>query len=464
MGSQIMRPNPDINHEGIGEFRDWSCSQENSRPEACLQACDYPLTVPHALSKTSRGAVVDSGDELSKGLLVGYILILALSMSMISFTIDPYLPAFPEIGTFFGVTNGVVQASFTGVTVGITLGQLLIGPLSDAYGRRPLLLFSMAGYVVATLLAFVASSIEVFIAMRFFMGFFAAGGDVVGRAIIRDLYRGQPMQRMLARVFLIQALAPILGPILGSQLTSFTNWQAVLLLFACLHFVLLFATSFVLIETLPKARRRSSTPSGIARGFRSVAKDRVFVGITIYAALQLSALFVYLNFAPFIYQNAFGVTPTEFGLWLGINGLALYAGVQFGALVSRFIKGQWLLAITAIAGIVVGSLLLISNPDQFWLVESAFAIQMFTFGTGMSIIPTIALFNHGTEAGTANSLLGVVNFLLASLLSSFYFLLDSSSTVDVGVLILSLFVLSLVALIVIARPWTIPDLRKPDAI
>ncbi len=99
-------------------------------------------------------------------MLVLYILILALSMSLIPYTIDPYLPAFPAIGEFFGVPNGVVQASFTGVTVGIALGQLLIGPLSDAFGRRPLLLFTIAGYVISAGLAFFAPNIEMFILLR----------------------------------------------------------------------------------------------------------------------------------------------------------------------------------------------------------------------------------------------------------------------------------------------------------
>lgn len=414
--------------------------------------------------KSANGTVIDSGDQLSKKLLVGYIVILALAMSMIPFTIDPYLPAFPAIGQFFGVTDGVVQASFTGVTAGIAIGQLLIGPLSDAFGRRPLLLMTMAGYAIATLLAFFASSIELFITARFMMGFFAAGGDVVSRAVIRDLYRGQPMQKMLARVFLIQAISPIAGPIIGSQLTSFSSWQAVLLFFASIVFILLFATNFVLLETLPVARRRSSTPIGLARGYLSVARDRVFIGLMIYAALQLSALFVYLNFAPFIYQNSFDISTTDFGFWLALNGLASYTGVQFGAFIAKHIKGQWFLAITAVTGIFVGIVLLTNESGEFWIIETAFALQLFIFGAGITIIPTIALYNHGREAGTASSLLGVFNFAFASALSGFYYLLDTTSTSDVGFLIGLLFLLSLVVLILISRPWKIPDLRKPDVL
>ena len=155
----------------------------------------YSLRVPLPKLPLVKGRVIDSGDQPSKKMLMVYIFILALAMSLIPFTIDPYLPAFPAIGQFFGVANGVVQASFTGVTVGIAAGQLLIGPLSDAFGRRPLLLLTMTGYLLATIFAFFAPNIEVFILLRFFMGFFAAGGDVVARAVIRDLFRRQPMLR-----------------------------------------------------------------------------------------------------------------------------------------------------------------------------------------------------------------------------------------------------------------------------
>ena len=411
---------------------------------------------------SAKGRVIDSGDQLSKKLLVVYIFILALSMSLIPFTIDPYLPAFPAIGQFFGVANGVVQASFTGVTVGIALGQLLIGPLSDAFGRRPLLLLTMSGYLISTALAFFAPNIETFIALRFFMGFFAAGGDVVARAVIRDLFRGQPMRQMLARVFLVQSLAPIVGPILGSQLTELVAWQGVFLFFALLTLVLLLFANVFLIETLPVAARRSSSPLGLARGYVNVLKDRVFIGLMFYAALQLSALFTYLNFVPFVFQDGFGVSATETGVWMAVNGAASYIGVQVGAYLAKFIQGHWLLAAYALIGVVVGVGLFATSGTSFFWAEIFFMIELVIFGAGLTVIPTIALYNHGSEAGTASSLLGVFNFTLASLISGTYSMFDSSTTAGIGVLIGLLFGGSFLALMLISRPWELPDLRKAD--
>ena len=391
-----------------------------------------------------------------------YIFILALAMSLIPFTIDPYLPAFPAIGQFFGVANGVVQASFTGVTVGIAAGQLLIGPLSDAFGRRPLLLMTMTGYLLATIFAFFAPNIEVFILLRFFMGFFAAGGDVVARAVIRDLFRGQPMRQMLARVFLVQSLAPILGPILGSQLTELIAWQGVFLFFAIVTLVLLLFANVFLIETLPVSARRSSSPLGLARGYLNVLRDRVFIGLMFYAALQLSALFTYLNFVPFVFQEGFGVSATDTGVWMAVNGAASYIGVQLGAYLARFIQGHWLLAAYALIGTGVGVGLFLTSGTSFFWAETLFLIELMIFGAGLTVIPTIALYNHGSEAGTASSLLGVFNFTLASLISGIYFLLDTDSTADLGILIGLLFGGSFLALIFITRPWLLPDMRKAD--
>jgi MFS transporter, DHA1 family, multidrug resistance protein len=410
--------------------------------------------------KSDKGRVVTSGDTLSKKLLLSYIFILALSMSLIPFTIDPYLPAFPEIAGFYGVPNGTVQASMTGVTIGLALGQLVLGPLSDAFGRRPLLLITITGYGLSAVLVFFVQSFETFLLLRFAMGFFAAGADVISRAIVRDLYRGQPMQQMLARIFLIQSLAPIVGPIVGSQLTEVMIWQGVFLVFGFIGIALALLASRLLIETLPKSARRSSTPAGLARGYRSVLNDRIYIGLMFYGAFQLAALFAYLNTVPFIFQEGFGLSPSEFGVWIAVNAAASYIGVQVGSRLARVVRGQWLLAWYSGLGILVGVGLMLTAGGSIWWAELFFFIQLFLFGAGITTIPTIALYNHGKEAGTAASLLGVFNFSLTSLVSVVYALLRTDTTYDVGGIIALLFFISLSSLIFITRPWKVPDLRR----
>lgn len=394
-------------------------------------------------------------------MLLTYIVILAFSMSLVPYTIDPYLPAFPQIGDFFGVPNGTIQASLAGVSVGLALGQLFAGPLSDAFGRRPLLLIAMFGFAASAISLFFVTEITMFFVLRFTMGFFAASADVVARAVVRDLFRGQPMLKMLSRIFLIQTLSPVIGPIVGSQLVGLVGWQGVFLTFGFFGLALAFASTFFLVETLPKAQRRSSTPIGLARGYASVLKDRVYVGLLIFGAVQIAALFGYLSTISYLYQDTFGLTPQDFGIWFAVNSVALYLGVQFGGLMARFFKAQWMLVVYALVGTLAGIFLILTAGQSIWFAEAGFFVLIFVFGAPATAVPTIALLNHGSEAGTAASLMGVANFTLTSILAFVYAGLSTSTTFDIGVLVTICFSLSLVSLIFIVRPWTIPDLRKP---
>ena len=147
---------------------------------------------------------------------------------------------------------------------------------------------------------------------------------------------------------------------------------------------------------------------------------------------------------------------------MAINGAASYVGVQVGAYLARFIQGHWLLASYSVIGVGLGFGLLVTSGTSFWWAESMFFIQLFIFGAGLTVHPTIALYNHGSEAGTASSLLGVFNFAFAGLISGTYFLLRSTVTADLGILIGVLYAGSLVTLLVISRPWELPDLRRAD--
>lgn len=411
-----------------------------------------------------RAAVVGVSAENIPGskIMLVYVVLLGLSMSLIALTVDPYLPAFPEIGQFFGVTNGVVQSTFTGVTLGIAVGQLVIGPLSDAYGRKPLLMLALGGYLLATFVSFLAANLEVFLIARMLMGFFAAGGDVVGRAIIRDLYRGRAMQQFLARIYLIQALTPIVGPIVGAQIAENLGWKSVFLIFSIVVLALLFAVTFFLSESLPIDLRRSSSVFEMLQAFREVLSDRTFIGLVIYGALQIGGLYAYLSFAPFIYRESYGMSAAEIGMWLAINGILGYVGVQVGSLLARAIKGQWILVSTGSAGCLIGLFLVLNSNGEFWITQTLFALILFNYGLGLTVVPTIALYAHGSEAGTATSLIGTINFAFTTLISVFFFLFDSSSSAGVGILIAFLFFGSLLAFSILSRPWLIPDLRRVE--
>jgi len=390
-----------------------------------------------------------------------YIGILALSLSLIPFAIDPHLPTFPYIADFFGLPQGTIQSSIVGVTIGIAVGQILIGPLTDAFGRRVPMIIAMLGFAAATLLVMVAPSFEVFLFLRFLMGLFGAAADVIGRAIVRDLFRGQAMQQMLSRIFMFQALSPILGPIVGAQLLGVGPWQNVFLVFGLLGLALSIFSMRFLVETLPVAQRRSPSITGMLRGYRSVLRDPVFVGLMLFGASGLAGIFAYLNTVSLLYQESFGLDTASFGLWVSVNAIALWFGFQSGGIMAKRFRAQWMLLVYAIAGLVVGGLMISTAGSGLLVAEILFLAQLFLFGSVGTSIPTLALYNHGTEAGSASSLLGMSAFGAASIFGAIAAGLDASTTLNMGIMLASFYAFALIVIFTLIKPWLLPDLREP---
>jgi MFS transporter, DHA1 family, multidrug resistance protein len=415
--------------------------------------------VPYTIFNRNPGRIIDSGDQLSRKLLLAYILILAAGMSLIPFTIDPFLPTLPMAADDFGVPNSTLQLTLTGVTIGFAIGQLIAGPLSDAIGRRKPLLFALGLYVVSATLVFFAPNIEMFFLMRVLMGMSAAAANAVSLAIIRDLFSGMPMLKMLGRVFAVQSLAPIVAPILGSQLVGFIEWRALFLVFSFMFLIVLLFANSLLIETLPHARRRSSTPLGLIRGFRSVLRDRIFVGLMVFSALQISAIFAYVNITPFLYQDTYGISVSNFGWWFALNSFGLWLGIQLGSRLPRFAPAPWLLVGYAALGAIIGGSAMLAASGDFWLVQLIFFGFAFNFGLSITSVQTLALLKHGSEAGTASSLLGVANFVVTAIASSLYVGLGTDSSLGLGTWILGSYLIGLASILFVVRPWAVTDMR-----
>ena len=404
----------------------------------------------------AKNRIIRGGEHLTRKQTLAYVLILGAAMALIPFTIDPFLPSFPAIASYFGVETRLIQLSLTAVTVGFALGQLIIGPLSDAYGRRRPLLVVSSLFVISTVAVVFSPTAEVFILLRLLMGMSAAAATVIAQAVIRDLFSGMGQMKMLARTYLIQGAAPIVGPLVGSAASELSGWQAMFWIMALLGLVLLIGNHRYLIETLPIERRRASTPRGLLRGYRNVLRDRIYVGLVLFAGFQISALFVYLNTVPFLYQETFGLSEGEFGLAFAMSATLSWLGVQVGSRLPKLFPAQWLLLIYGFIGVGVGiGLVLSSSAGEFWFAQGFFGLLLFNFGSTLTSIQTIALLNHGEEAGTAAGLLGVSNFTFTSMFSLFYGFISTSNTAGAGVAIGGLYVLALLSLLFIAQPQKI---------
>lgn len=365
-------------------------------------------------------------------------LLLGLFSTLGPFTIDMYLPAFPEIVQQFHTSASLVQLSLTACLLGLGIGQLVMGSLSDVYGRRTPLLISMAVYVVASLACAFSPNIGLLIACRFLQGFAASAGIVISRAIARDLYSGHELTKFFSLLLLVGNLGPLVAPVTGSGILSFTSWIGVFIALALLGIYLLTMTKWSLQETLPSDQRRPSNFMQQLRNYGSLFQDRKFVGYMLAQGIMIAGVFAYVSGTPFIYQNIYGASPTVFALLFGSNGISLIIGSQVVGRMSHRVSehafllfGLWLASLASIAVLVVA----IVHGPLFALV-----IPLFFFVAAIGITSTaafpLAMESQGHMAGSAAALLGVIPFLLGAVVSPLVGIAGEDTAVPLGVIIL----------------------------
>ncbi|MEH7303385.1 Bcr/CflA family multidrug efflux MFS transporter [Neobacillus drentensis] len=353
------------------------------------------------------------------------------------FTIDTYLPSFPTIVKDYHTTASLVQISLTSCLLGLGLGQLIIGPMSDVKGRRKPLLFFIILYLLASLTCAIAPNIYFLIGSRLVQGFAAAGGLVISRAIVRDLFSGRELTKFFTMMVLVGNLGPIVAPIAGGGILAFTNWHGVFVALACLGAVLLFTVSLKLEETLPVEKRVPSNLPQIMKNFGSLFRDRTFLGYALTQGFTTAGIFAYVSGIPFVYQNIYGVTPQQFSFLFGVNGLALIIGSQLVGRLADIIPERTFLKIGLAISTFAGASLLIALFLNAPLL--AVAIPIFFFVGSISIIGTtcfaLAIETQGHIAGSASALLGVLPFVLGSISAPLVGIAGPNTGIPMGVII-----------------------------
>ena len=266
---------------------------------------------------------------------VQLVLVLGALSAIGPLTIDTYLPALPELSDQLGATDAQTQTTITGLLVGLGLGQLIIGPLSDAVGRRKPLVIGLTGHALMSLLCALAPSITMLAVTRTMQGLAGAAVAVVTMAIVRDLFSGIKAAQLLSRLILVLGVAPILAPSLGSALLEVTSWRGIFVVLALAAVGLLVLALVALPETLPVERRRPATLTGSLRGYRALVRDRLFLVMVGVAGLMFATLFAYISGAPFVLQEFYGLTPQQFGLAFSANAVGLIAMTQINPLLVR---------------------------------------------------------------------------------------------------------------------------------
>ncbi|WP_239616276.1 multidrug effflux MFS transporter [Cohnella mopanensis] len=378
------------------------------------------------------------GANASKRTNILWLVVLLGSLSAFGpLSLDLYLPALPQLAEELHTSSSYAQLSLTACMIGLSVGQLFAGALSDFRGRRMPLLIGLLVYAVSSVLCAFSPSIGVLVALRFVQGLAGSAGIVISRAIVKDLYSGPELTKFFAMLMLVNGAAPIFSPVIGGQLLKVTPWEGLFVVLAGWGVLTLLAVLFGLPETLPVSKRMTGGIRETLSTFRSLLRDRSFMGYALAQALVSAAMFAYIAGSPFVLQNIYGVSPQMFSLFFAINGIGIIiAGQITGALASRVGEKKLFLAGLIIAA-VSATLLLAMIVSSASL--TAILIPLFFVVSSVGIVGTtgfsLAMSNKGHAAGSASALLGLLSFLLGGLLAPIVGIAGSANALPMGIII-----------------------------
>ena len=342
------------------------------------------------------------------------VLLLGVLSAFGPFVVDLYLPSLPQLASFFETSASMTQLTLTTAMIGLAVGQLLLGPLSDKFGRKIPLIISLVIYIISTVLIVYAPNIESMIVLRVIQGLSSAGSVVISRAVATDLYRGREMTRFFGLLMTINGLAPIISPILGSLLLEYISWKGVFVFLALIGVIVLFFC-FRLKESLNVENRLQGSIFATFSTFGVIIKNRLFMSYVGIESFLLGAMFAYIAASPFILQSFYGLSAFIFSLCFGANGAALVIGANIGGK----LPNRQALAIGVLAFVVAALYtiaVLIIQPH--WLfVEIGFFAMLLLMGITFPAISTLAMESERQYAGSASALLGFAPFFLGGIVS-----------------------------------------------
>ncbi len=342
------------------------------------------------------------------------LVILATIIALGPLTIDLYLPAFPTIKLFFAADLSQVQLTLSSYLLGFALFHLVCGPLSDRFGRRPLLLVGLGLYIIASAICALATSIEQLIFFRFIQGISACVAPVIGRAIVRDVFSAKDATRALAIVSSIMAIAPVTAPTIGSLLLELGTWQWTFLFLSAAGILTWLITFFCIKESLHTPQ--AFTFNNISNNMRKLLTDKIYMGSVLTGSFLYAPLFAFLSVAAFIMIDYYHVPRMLFGAYFMFIVLGFVIGNFFTAKMSGSLPWQLFFKV-GLSTAFIASLLLILGIEH-WHHPLAIVLPMlmlaFTIGLVSPISMGLALTNYPHMAATASALIGFLQMSVAS--------------------------------------------------
>ncbi len=348
----------------------------------------------------------------------GLILLLGLLEAFGPLSMDLYMPALPELAQSLGTTDALAQMTMAVCMIGLGVGQLVAGPLSDRFGRRRPLLAGVVAFTVLSVACALAPTIEWLLVFRALQGVGGAAGMVITLAIARDLYAGVELSRMLSWLALVGATSPIVAPLLGGWLAAFMDWRGIFLVLGGLGAALLAAATFGLPESHPPGAR-TSRGGMLLRDARVLLQPGYFRYILIISSVSGIAFFAYLSMSSFVLQNGFGVSPQIFGVLFASGSICNVIGSQTNrVLVGRFSPLQLYRAgiVIAFVGGLLAALSAILTLGM-WPFLAGLGLYLVSTGFSLPNQHTLALDRHGDRAGSAAALLGMSSLIVGPIVA-----------------------------------------------
>jgi MFS transporter, DHA1 family, multidrug resistance protein len=334
--------------------------------------------------------------------------------------IDMYLPGLPTISRDLSASASAVQLTLTACLVGMAVGQLLLGPISDRVGRRPPLLAGLAAFVVSSVACAFATNVYMLASFRLIQGLGGAAGVVIARSLVRDLFSGVELVKFFSTLMLATGIGPIIAPQIGSLVLEITTWRGVFGVLAVFGAVLLVSAWWRIPETLLPELRSSGGLVTTLSTMVTVARNRRFLGFAVAGALGVSTAFAYISGSSFVLQNVYGLSPLVYGLVFALNAVGMIVGAQInGHLVGRFSPTVLLssgLVTEAAAGACLLAIVLTGAVGVVGVIICLFVVM---FGNGF-VGPNsvaLALQRYPHAAGAASAVLGFLQFFIAALIA-----------------------------------------------
>lgn len=422
--------------------------------------------MPESGRTTTKPHIADAPAATARraGLLV--TLVLGGLTALPPLSMDMYLPALPEVTEVLRAPAATVQLTLTACLAGMALGQLVVGPMSDRWGRRRPLLIGMIVYVLATAVCALAPSAGLLIGFRLLQGLAGAAGIVIARAVVRDLYDGVEMARFFSTLMLISGVAPIVAPLIGGQILRITDWRGVFYVLTGVGLVLTLVVWRFLHESLPPERRHSGGVGEALRTMRGLLADRVFTGYMLAGGLAFAVLFAYISASPFVVQEIYGASPQTFSLLFGLNSVGL---VAVGQINGRLLVGRvsldkvlgWGLGIILLASValLVMTTGVLGEPGLPAVAAGLFVL-MSAMGLAMPNTQAQALMRTPHAAGSASALLGTSSFLIGAVASPLVGIAGEGTAVPMAVVQVACAVGAVACFLLLCRPWRAAPERR----